>query len=264
MVASVRYSSFVYIPTVRVSYCGLSNQYISFFDCYLRSYSTLSTYVIHGGRGTPSRPWSKYPLSSFMASTGETAITLFALTFLAGPLALIAQVARGNASKPFGKFFGSWLAMRKELGMVAFVFMAAHGIAGAISASHLDDGWKGQAYFVAGIVSFVGFSVLAASSDASVSSAMSWAEFRGVFGFLGAFSLAAGVLHQGMWGWIIKKHIPSPKFWVGGGKVMPIYWLGIILPLFTLLLRAISWSPCIAMPQKKLRGEDEQGLALTD
>lgn len=260
----------VYVLIPRVS----KGPDIHFFSCFLcstdifvivlPSYSLLSTYVIHGRRGEPSRPMSKYPLSSFMASTGETAITLFALTFLAGPLALIAQVVRGDVSKPFGKFFGLWLGIRKELGMVAFAFMAAHGIAGAVSASHLEDGWKGQAYFVAGIVSFVGFSVLAASSDASVSSAMSWAEFRAIFGFLGAFSLAAGVLHQGMWGWIIKKHIPSPSFWVGGGKVMPIYWLGIILPLFTLLMRLISWSPCISFPQRKLRGETYDGPHLED
>lgn len=191
-------------------------------------------------------------------------MTLFALTFLAGPLALIAQVIRGSASKPFGRFFGHWLGMRKELGMVAFVFMAAHGIAGAISASHLDDGWKGGAYFVAGIVSFVGFSVLAASSDASVSAAMSWSEFRSIFGFLGAFSLAVGVIHQGLWGAIILKHIPDPSFWVGGGKVMPIYWLGIILPIFTLLLRVISWSPLISLPQRKLRGETYQGPRVED
>lgn len=198
-----------------------------------------------------------------MASTGETAMTLFALTFLAGPLALIAQVARGNASAPFSKLFGHWLDMRKELGIVAFFFMAAHGIAGAVSASHLDDGWKGSAYFVAGIISFIGFSTLAASSDASVSAAMSWSEFRAVFGFLGAASLAVGVVHQGLWGFIIKKHIPSPAFWVGGGKVMPIYWLGIILPMFTLLLRAVSWSPFIMLPQRKLRGEID-GLRIDD
>lgn len=235
-----------------------------FCVCGFCRYSTLSSYVIHGSRGEPSRPLSKYPLSAFMASTGETAITLFALTFLAGPLALIAQVIRGNASAPFGRFFGHWLGMRKELGMVAFVFMAAHGISGAVSASHLDDGWKGGAYFVAGIISFVGFSVLAASSNSSVSEAMSWSEFRTIFGVLGAFSLAAGVVHQGLWGFIIKKHIPSPDFWVGGGKVMPIYWLGIILPMFTVLMRVVSWSPCISMPQRKMRGEVYEGPRVED
>lgn len=111
-------------------------------------YSTLSTYVIHGGRGEPSRPWDKYPLSMFMATTGETAMTLFAITFLAGPVAILFKL--------FGKRIRGklevWLDRRKQLGLVAFLFVGAHGIAGAISASHLDDGWKGQLYFVMGIM----------------------------------------------------------------------------------------------------------------
>lgn len=115
-------------------------------------YSILSTYVIHGSRGEPSRPWDKAPLSILMASTGEAAMTLFAVTFLAGPAARFAQLVRGNVSKPFAKWFSSWLNARKELGLAAFVFVSAHGIAGAISASHLDDGWKGQLYFVFGIL----------------------------------------------------------------------------------------------------------------
>lgn len=111
-------------------------------------YSTLATYVIHGGRGTPSRPWDKYPLSMFMATTGETAQTLFAITFLAGPVATIFK----SIGRPLGKTLIQWLDKRKQLGLAAFVFLSAHGIAGAISASHLDDGWKGQIYFVFGIL----------------------------------------------------------------------------------------------------------------
>lgn len=111
-------------------------------------YSTLSTYVIHGRRGTPSRPWDKYPLSMFMATTGETSMTLFATVFLAGPVA--------TALKRFGRRFPNylinWLNRRKQIGLVAFLFASAHGIAGAISSSHIDDGWKGQFYFVLGIL----------------------------------------------------------------------------------------------------------------
>ena len=115
-------------------------------------YSTLSTYVIHGSRGTPSRPWMYYPLGMVMATTGETAMTCFALTYLAGPVAILMQLTRKSTSKPFGKFMGTWLGIRKELGIIAFAFVSTHGIAGAISASHLEDGWKGQIYFVFGIL----------------------------------------------------------------------------------------------------------------
>ncbi len=220
-------------------------------------YSTLSTYVIHGRRGTPSRPWSKYPLSSFMASTGETSMTLFALTFLAGPIASIMQLVRGSVSRPFGSVFGSWLAMRKELGVLAFFFATAHGIARAISVSHLDDGYKGQLYFVMGIVSYMLFAVLCVSSSSEIAKSMSWAEFRAVFSWLGVLGLAFGVVHQGLWGAIILKHRPNPSYWNADGKIMPIYWLGIILPCFTLAMRFVTWSPCIVLPLRKLRGEAE-------
>ncbi|KAI0560667.1 metalloreductase STEAP3 [Gracilaria domingensis] len=111
-------------------------------------YSLLSTYVIHGSRGTPSRPWDKFPLSSFMASTAETAITLFAITFLAGPFTIIYR----KFTNKVPTWLKNWLNRRKQLGLSAFLFASAHGIAGAISASHLDDGWKGQFYFVPGIM----------------------------------------------------------------------------------------------------------------
>lgn len=127
-------------------------------------YSLLTSYVIHGSRGEPSRPWDKAPLSVLMASTAETAMTLFAVTFLAGPLARLVQLARGSVSKPFGKLFSMWLDARKELGLVAFAFVSAHGIAGAIGASHLEDGWKGQLYFVFGIV-YVYLAFLACGSE---------------------------------------------------------------------------------------------------
>lgn len=123
-------------------------------------YSLFSSYIIHGSDGEPSRPWEKAPLSVLMASTAETAMTLFAVTFLAGPLARLVQLARGSVSKPFGKLFSKWLDARKELGLVAFVFVSAHGIAGAISKSHLDDGWQGSLYFVFGIV-YVGLTLWA-------------------------------------------------------------------------------------------------------
>ncbi len=145
--------------------------------------------------------------------------------------------------------------MRKELGVVAFFFASLHACAGAVSGSHKDDGWKGGLYFVFGILSYGLFAVLAISSSRSVSDHMSWAEFRAVFSWMGVAALVAGVTHQALWGWIIHKHRPNPTFWVGFGAVLPKYWLGIILPLIALALRAITWSPCVVGPLRKLRNE---------
>lgn len=118
-------------------------------------YAILANFVIHGSRGKPSRVWSKAPLEILMATTGETAMTLFAVTFLAGPLARLSQLARGSVSKPFPRWFTEWLDARKELGLAAFYFVSAHGITGAIMRSHLDPDnptWKEYMYFAFGIM----------------------------------------------------------------------------------------------------------------
>ncbi len=220
-------------------------------------YNTLAGFVIHGPRGGPSRPWRKWPFEVFMSATGEASMTLFALTFLPGPVAGIIQLFRGSASKPFGRFFGGWLDMRKELGVVAFFFASMHACAGAISKAHLnpDSDWKEHAYFTLGILSYAAFTVLAVSTSQSVADSMSWKEFRAVFSWLGTAGLVFGVLHQGFWGWIIHRHRPSPKFWAGNGAVMPSYWLGIIIPLAAIAVRLITWSPCAVIPLRKLRNE---------
>ncbi len=114
---------------------------------------------------------------------------------------------------------------------------------------------KGDFIFVFGILSYAQFAVLAISSSRSVSDHMSWAEIRAVFSWMGVAALVAGVAHQALWGWIIHKHRPNPSFWAGFGVVLPKHWLGIILPLLALALRAITWSPCVVVPLRKLRNE---------
>lgn len=110
-------------------------------------YSTLFTYVVHGKDGTAVSSWNSYPLSVYLATTGETAMTLFAITFLAGPLAIVLKAL----ARPLPKWLVIWLQDRKQLGIAGFVFASAHTIAGAISAGHMDAGWMGQLYSVFGI-----------------------------------------------------------------------------------------------------------------
>lgn len=64
------------------------------------------------------------------------------------------------------------------------------------------------------------FALLAAYSSRASDTKLSWAEFRALFSWLGTLALAFGVIHQGLWGAIILKHIPTPSSWVGGGKIV--------------------------------------------
>lgn len=132
--------------------------------------------------------------------------------------------------------------------------------------------------------SFILFALLSLCSGDSFASSMSWAEFRAVFSWLGCAALALGAGHQALWGVVVDQR---PRDWAGGGAVvrcarrgigvvrpqwlraeltnafldplaahpqMPSYWLGLILPALALLLRALTWTPCVAFPLKRLEG----------
>lgn len=116
------------------------------------AYSALTSYTFTRGNGRPPRDWYKAPLSIFMASTGEVSMTMFAITYLPGPIARLIEFKRGKVGADLG-WLGRWLDIRKELGMTAWFYAVAHGIAGAITAAHIDDeDWKSKLYFVFGIM----------------------------------------------------------------------------------------------------------------
>ena len=65
-----------------------------------------------------------------MASTGETFMTLFAITYLGGAAATLEELPRGASVKVFTGLMPKWLDARKELGVAAFAFASAYGICG--------------------------------------------------------------------------------------------------------------------------------------
>ncbi len=226
-------------------------------------YDTLARCVIggHGPRGGPSLRWHLIYLQVLMSATGEASMTLFALTFVAGPVAGMIQLVRGSASKPFGRFFGGWLDMRKQLGVVAFAFASMHAVVGVTSKALLktnsEPDWMEIVCFTFGLLSYSAFTVLAICTSQNVADSMSWAEFRAVFSWLGMGGLLFGVLHQAFSAWISHGYSPSPsKFWIGHGGVMPSSsWVGIVIPLVAIAVRLIVWSPCAVIPLRTLRNE---------
>lgn len=64
------------------------------------------------------------------------------------------------------------------------------------------------------------FAVLAVYSSGQSGSKLTWAEFRGVFSWVGTLALMLGVVHQGFWGAILLKHRPNPSYWVANGAIV--------------------------------------------
>lgn len=226
-------------------------------------YSLIRNYIIKlpprgpGLDAAPTLAAYRIPIGVTIAATGETSMTLFSIVFLASTVAAAVQLKRRTASRPFNKVLSSWLAVRKPLGLIAFFVVLIHGIGGCIKPSHLENEGRetalGPLYLLFGIISFCLFLVLAASSNTSVSSTLSWVEFKFIFSWLGFGGLAFGLAHMVTFGAMIQQlHPSSPSKWPG--KLMSPYWLGAVIPSLALLGKLIISTPCIGRPLTKIRG----------
>ena len=223
-------------------------------------YSGLRNYTIKVTKGSgPMEPLldsERIPLGVTIASTGEAGMTLFSIVFLAGTIAGAVQLKRGTASKPFNSFLSSWMSLRKPLGLLAFFLILIHGIAGCIAPSHLKNDKPtplGQLYLLFGVISFCLFLVLAVSSNQSISSNLSWVEFKFIFSWLGFGGLVFGLAHMLTFGGLIQfLHPSTPDMWPG--KMISPYWLGAIIPSAAILGKAMMSIPCVRSPLRRIRG----------
>ncbi|KAJ8908482.1 hypothetical protein NDN08_005191 [Rhodosorus marinus] len=138
--------------------------------------------------------WMNYPTKAFLIVTGDVSAGLLALTFLPGPIAAFWQLFRGTATRPFPAWFGTWLGIRKQLGLLAFVVAIPHVIMACKGDQPTGMQIENQLAPVFGIIAFVLFFVMSSCSNTTVSGHFTWAEFRFVFVYIGygvvSFTLA--------------------------------------------------------------------------
>lgn len=165
-----------------------------FWACYMTSWN----YLIPKGAGeTMQSDWSSYPISMLNTTAASTAMILFSITFLVGPLATMRQLITGSASKPVGPIFGAFLGMRKELGVIGFVLLALHtciALLYGFPKGKMNIEMSG--FYTSGVLGFILFSILVVCSARTVSDHMSWAESRAIFSWVGIASFSLSVLHQ--------------------------------------------------------------------
>lgn len=134
---------------------------------------------------------------------GDVAAVLLAATFLPGSIAAAVQLARGTAKVPFPAPFASWLAIRKQLGMVGWWLATMHAVAGALHGAPRRSPTRTPTYdhytYIAfGVIAYAFYLVLAMSSNPAVASGLSWTEFKFVFSFLGLLTMALTLVHLGI------------------------------------------------------------------
>ena len=172
------------------------------------------------------------------------AITLLAACYLPGVVAAYLQLARGTKYSLFPGWLDSWLKMRKYLGLLMLASASVHGCLYClrwVDRTPAKREWNEIVYMNAGVLGFGLAVILGITSLPSVSSSLSWREFRAVQSWLGWACLLLCTLHCLINGadnnWKIFKF--NSCFWLGYEQ------LPIILPALTILLKIPLLLPCI-------------------
>jgi predicted dinucleotide-binding enzyme/DMSO/TMAO reductase YedYZ heme-binding membrane subunit len=139
-------------------------------------------------------------LTWLLRPVGDTSAIVLSLSFLPGSIAGFWQLVRGTAKRPFPSWFGSWLNIRKQLGLLAFFLAAMHALGGCLQGTPPSASGKPTfneyTYISFGAMAFVFFGILAVCSVSSAAQGqMSWLEYKFVFGALGYATLALVIVH---------------------------------------------------------------------
>ena len=143
---------------------------------------------------------------------GDVAAVLLGLTFLPGALAAAVQLATGTSKRPFPAWFGSWLAIRKQIGLMGWWLATLHAIAGALrGVRELGATYDTFTYISFGIIAYGAYTIMTMASNPAVASSMSWSEFKFVFSGLGLLTMALVLVHMGVRIKIMAPHTSAGK-----------------------------------------------------
>ncbi|XP_055867821.1 metalloreductase STEAP4-like [Biomphalaria glabrata] len=189
-----------------------------------------------------------------------TAITLLALTYLPGCLAAMYHLVNDTKYHKFPKWLDSWLAARRQIGLVAFALTSMHVyistlllrptyfpswfncsvIAPGLDGSDTWMNWKGELSCLTGLLGMLAMCVLAVITIPGVTDSLNWAEWRFLQSKCGCLALLFSTGHA----------------WVMGAPVWMNYtrWVDVLtsetfvssfLPALVVVLRVIQSLPFI-------------------
>jgi len=219
------------------------------------------------------------PLSVMNKVFALTGFSLLGITYLPGCIAALLQLARGTAQCPFPLLLGTWLNIRKYLGLLSLWFIANHVFLSCLRLSrdyayyplynHADEPnpgagtektvmtWAGEACMLVGVMSCTLFCIIGITSLPSVSAGLSWREFQFVQSTLGGLGLLLGFAHVFLYGaavhlcgmsqsWLAWEFYPS-------NKIPPPHWTSLGIPGFVLVVRFFLSCPGVSHRLNKIR-----------
>ncbi|KAJ8010410.1 hypothetical protein DPEC_G00074790 [Dallia pectoralis] len=211
-----------------------------------------------------SSDFYKIPIMVVNKTLPWTAITLLALVYLPGVLAVLLQLQRGTKYKPFPLWLERWMSMRKQLGLLAFflgVLHAIYSLCYPMRRSYrykllnwayqqvqrnqedswvVDDVWRMEMYVSLGIMGIGLLALLAVSSLPSVADTLNWREFVWMQRILGYVALLLCTAHALVYGW--RKWVEAKRYvWY----TPPSFILASLLPATVLLVKALLLLPCL-------------------
>jgi len=177
---------------------------------------------------------SKNMNNSFVKYINKTsdchALVLLAACYLPGIFAAYIQLWRGTKYSDFPSWLDNWLKMRKQFGIFMLLSASIHACFYVLLYNKGSSGWQVNIYLSAGVIAYFAAVVLGVTSLPSVSSSLSWKEFRLIQSWMGWLCLLLASIHCAANGW--QKLFKLQDCIFLGSEQVPL-----ILPALTILLK---------------------------
>jgi len=130
------------------------------------------------------------------------ALTLLAACYLPGVIAAYIQLFRGTKYERFPLWLDNWMKMRKQFGLLMLLSASIHACYYVLLFMHqLPSTWQLNIFVTGGVLGYFLAVILGITSLPSVSSSLSWKEFRTVQSWLGWACLVFSTIHVLCIGW---------------------------------------------------------------
>jgi predicted dinucleotide-binding enzyme/DMSO/TMAO reductase YedYZ heme-binding membrane subunit len=198
--------------------------------------------------------------SWLLGPVGDASAIVLGLCFLPGCVAGFWQLIRGTSKRPFPSWFGSWLNIRKQLGLLAFFLASMHAIAGCLHGKPSGEFGKptydDYTYLSFGAIAYVFLGILAiCSGTIAAQGQMSWMEYKFVFGALGYATLALVIVHIAylMPAWVSMMSDRKMASDMGYKNNVPIIYFSMAVTGLVMLLKIVLSLPPLSLMLSKVR-----------
>lgn len=205
--------------------------------------------------------WGDLLLLKFNVVIAWHALALLTLTFGAGVVAALRQLATGTMKRAFPHWLDAWLRARKALGLLGVGSAALHAVAALLTNSLFIDwpyivspeGTEFQGSMLAAILAGGVYAALALTSLPSVAASLSWREWDFMQSKLGHVGLALASIHVLLMSFALGD-LPAVALWADRHWLPPVSVLAVAPALLVLVLRLLIVLPPLSGRLARIRG----------